>query len=170
MGQVSICSEIDPTSLVPEINIPLNFDIKCILVGNKTVESLRCSWSIACPRCSNCIFILDFTPGFNGLGKDSCKTKRETFRFQYLVQLMVEVRRYTSQMRECCWLSYHNAICPLLMHWKLCDIAQSQWHSDSRYPGLDHPGCGLNSVISYWLSPYPEWSLHDVTQSYQLPQ
>ena len=29
--------------------------------------SLRCSWSIACRGCSNYIFILDFTPGFNGL-------------------------------------------------------------------------------------------------------
>ena len=25
------------------------------------------------------IFILDLIPGFNGLGKDNCKTRRETF-------------------------------------------------------------------------------------------
>ena len=31
----------------------------------------RCSWSIACRRCSNYIFILNLTPGFNGLGKDN---------------------------------------------------------------------------------------------------
>ena len=40
--------------------------------------SFRCSWSIACRRCSNYIFILDLTPGFNEMGKDSCKTRRET--------------------------------------------------------------------------------------------
>ena len=33
-------------------------------------RSLRCSWSIACRRCSNYIFILDLTPGFKGLAKD----------------------------------------------------------------------------------------------------
>ena len=31
--------------------------------------SLRCSWSIACRRYSNYIFILDLKPGFSGLGK-----------------------------------------------------------------------------------------------------
>ena len=46
--------------------------------------SLRCSWSIACRRCSNYIFILDLTPGFNGLGKGNCKT-RETKTIQVLV-------------------------------------------------------------------------------------
>ena len=30
--------------------------------------SLRCSWSIACWHCSNYIFNLNLTPGFNGLG------------------------------------------------------------------------------------------------------
>ena len=41
--------------------------------------SLRCSWSMACRRCSNYIFILNLTPGFIGLGKDNRKTRRETF-------------------------------------------------------------------------------------------
>ena len=35
----------------------------------------------ACRRCSNYIFILDFTPDFNGLGKDNAKTRRETYKF-----------------------------------------------------------------------------------------
>ena len=43
--------------------------------------SLRSSWSIAYRRCSNYIFILDITPGFNGLGKDNHKTRRETSKF-----------------------------------------------------------------------------------------
>ena len=47
------------------------------LVGNKRVDH-SCSWSIAC---SNYIFILDLTPGFNGLGKDNCETGREVLGF-----------------------------------------------------------------------------------------
>ena len=40
--------------------------------------SLRCSWSIACRRCSNYIFILDLTHGLNGLSKDNCKTRQKS--------------------------------------------------------------------------------------------
>ena len=36
-------------------------NIRHTLTGNEIVESLRCSWSIACRRCSNYIFILDLT-------------------------------------------------------------------------------------------------------------
>ena len=54
--------------------------------------SLRFSWSSACR--SNYVFILDFTPGFNELGKDNCKTRRETFKFWDLVRLILEVWRY----------------------------------------------------------------------------
>ena len=50
-------------------------------------RSLRCSWSIACRRCSNYIFILDLTPGFIGLGKDNCTTRRETSKFGDLARL-----------------------------------------------------------------------------------
>ena len=42
----------------------------------KKCWSLRCSWSIACQRCSNYISILELTLGFNGLGRDNCKTRR----------------------------------------------------------------------------------------------
>ena len=31
------------------------------------------------------IFILNLTPGFNGLGKDNYKMRREAFKFWYLV-------------------------------------------------------------------------------------
>ena len=51
------------------------------------------SWSIACRRCANYIFILDLTPGFIGLGKDNCKTRRETFKFGDLVWLILEILR-----------------------------------------------------------------------------
>ena len=51
--------------------------------------SLTCGWSIACRRCSNYIFILDVTPGFNGSGKDSCKMRRETSKFWDLLCLIL---------------------------------------------------------------------------------
>ena len=57
--------------------------------------SLRCSWSIACWRCSNYIFILDLTPGFNGLGKDDYMTRWESFKFWDLVRLILEILRHT---------------------------------------------------------------------------
>ena len=57
-------------------------------------RSLRCSWSIACRRCSNYIFILDLTLGFNGLSKDNYMVRRETFKFRDLVRLIVETLRY----------------------------------------------------------------------------
>ena len=52
--------------------------------------SLRCSWSIACLRCSNYIFILHLTLGFNILCKDSCKPRQETFECWDLVPLILE--------------------------------------------------------------------------------
>ena len=51
--------------------------------------SLRCRWNIACRRSSNYIFILDLTPGFNGLSKDNCKMRRETFKFWDLMSLIL---------------------------------------------------------------------------------
>ena len=55
--------------------------------------SLRCSWSIACQRCSNYIFILNLIPGFNGLGKDNYKMRQEAFKFGDLVRLILETLR-----------------------------------------------------------------------------
>ena len=53
--------------------------------------SLRCSWSIACRRCSN--FILHWSLGFNILCEDNCKPSRETFKFWDLVRLILEILR-----------------------------------------------------------------------------
>ena len=39
------------------------------------------------------IFILDLTPGVNGLGKDSCKTRRESIKFCNLVRLISDILR-----------------------------------------------------------------------------
>ena len=56
--------------------------------------SLRCSWSIACRHWSNYIFIVILIPGFNGLDKDNCKTRQETFKVWYLVHLILELWWY----------------------------------------------------------------------------
>ena len=50
---------------------------------------------MACRRCSNYIFILYLTPGFNELGKDKRKARRETFKFRDFVKLILEIWRYT---------------------------------------------------------------------------
>ena len=52
---------------------------------------LGCSWSIACRRCPNYIFIIYLTPGLNGLDIDNCKKRWETFTFWNLVRLILEI-------------------------------------------------------------------------------
>ena len=71
-------------------------NISHTLVYN-TCWSFRCSWSIACRRCSNYIFIFYLTPWFQG----NCKTMWETFKFSDLVRLILEVWRYS-------FIQYHS--------------------------------------------------------------
>ena len=61
------------------------------LSRKQNCSSLRCSWSIACRRCSNYIFILDLIPRFNISHKDNYKTGRE---FWDLVRLILEIWRH----------------------------------------------------------------------------
>ena len=68
--------------------------IKRTLVSKKNCWSLRCSWSIACRRCPNYIFILDLITGFNGLGKGNCKMRRELSNFCDLLRRILEIRWY----------------------------------------------------------------------------
>ena len=75
-------------------------NIRCTSVGNKIVHLLRCSWSIPFRRCSNYIFILDLTPGFNRLCKDNCKPRQETFNFLYSVHLILEVWLYACKTKK----------------------------------------------------------------------
>ena len=77
------------------ITLPSNISYKAHLTRQDNCWSLRCGWSIACRRCSNYIFILDVTPGFNGLGKDNWKMRQETFKFWNLVLLILEVWWYS---------------------------------------------------------------------------
>ena len=68
--------------------VPSSLYYKTHLSWQSNCWSLRCSWRIACRRCSNYIFILDLTHGFNRLGKDNCKTGRESLKFWNLVRLI----------------------------------------------------------------------------------
>ena len=43
---------------------------------------------------SNYIFIPDLTPGFNGLGRDNCKMRQESFKFCDLVHIILQILRY----------------------------------------------------------------------------
>ena len=69
-------------------------NIRRTLVSKLNCWPLRCSWSIACRRCSNYIFIFQLTLGFNILRKDYCKPRGETFKFFNLVRLILEILRY----------------------------------------------------------------------------
>ena len=53
---------------------------------------------VLCRRCSNYISILDLTSGFNWLGKNNCKTRRETLKFWDFVRLISEVWRYFTKL------------------------------------------------------------------------
>ena len=85
--------------------------------------SLRFSWSIACRRCSNYIFILNLTPGFNRLGKDNYKMRREAFQFSDLVRLILETLRYSI---SCCTGLCYNST---WMYWG--KVTQLGTHSTS---------------------------------------
>ena len=57
-------------------------NISCTLIDNKIVDHsdiIGASPVGAAP--TTYIFILDLTPGFNGMGKDNCKMRRQTFKF-----------------------------------------------------------------------------------------
>ena len=105
-------------------------------------RSLRCSWSIACQRCSNCIFILNLTPGFKGLGKNDFRTRWESFQFWDLVRLILQTLRLTHYKQQ--WVKFNKVL--------------------NSYTCMDHSGYGISqwettlhwNIVSHWLSPYPE--------------
>ena len=76
-------------------------------------------WLLKCAgrRCSNYIFILDLTPGFNGLDIDTCKTKRETFTFWDLMWLTLDVW----------WYSYCGTATPLVVLMGTTDV----WYEEA---------------------------------------
>ena len=77
--------------------------------------SLRCSWSIACRRGSNYIFILNLTPGFNRLGKDNYKMRQKTFKFWDLVQLILGTLWYMKYAHSCVVICFVVAVLTVLV-------------------------------------------------------
>ena len=68
------------------------FNISRTLVDNKLADhSDVVGASPVSLRCSNYIFILDLTPGLNGLRKGNCKMRWESFKFCDLVWLILEI-------------------------------------------------------------------------------
>ena len=56
-----------------------------------------CSWSIACRRCSNYIFIPHLIIGFNTLRNDSCKLRRETFFLGFCASYIIYFTVFTTE-------------------------------------------------------------------------
>ena len=71
-----------------KFKLPSSLQYKTHFSRQLNCWSLRCSWSIACRRCSNYICILQLTLGFNILRKDNCKPRQETFKLWNLVPLV----------------------------------------------------------------------------------
>ena len=96
--------------------------------------SLRCSWSIACRRCSNYIFILNLTPGFNGLGKYNYKMRREAFKFWDCVQLILETVRYL-YVKDCCsWCAARRQAWPYWLNpWFITPHLHFKGHTSWAY-------------------------------------
>ena len=66
-------------------------NISHTLVGNRIVDHSDVVGASPVGSAPNYIFILNSTPGFNGLYRDNCKTRRETIKFLDLVILTLEI-------------------------------------------------------------------------------
>ena len=90
--------------------------ISRILVGNTILFwSPMWIWNSACRHCLGYIFILDLTPRLYGLGKNNCKTTRETFKFWNLVRLILEVWRYMVLL--CCFITIIPPVFTMTSQW-----------------------------------------------------
>ena len=72
------------------------------------VSNIRHTNISTCRRCSNYIFILHSTLGFNILRKDNCKPRRETFKFWNLVRLISEILRYNKSQDKLIFIQHQN--------------------------------------------------------------
>ena len=112
-------------------------------------SSVRCSWSIACRRCANYIFIFDPTPGFNGLGKYNCRMKRETFKF-WNIYIYISVPNHNKQNKS-----------PTVWKFLECSVGScycgTMLHAKSRITGphaqLRHSNIGLTTEECQWQRP-----------------
>ena len=107
-------------------------NIRRTSVRNKIVDH---SHVIACRRCSNYIFILHLVPGFNGLGRNNCKTTRELFKF--LGFGAPYIRNFTVYL-DCLWLDVKHQIMTFLegdSHNSL--FYSSKWYIDGRFVEIE---------------------------------
>ena len=74
-------------------------DVSCTSVGIPLLITPM-YWSIAYRSCSTTSSFP--TPGFNRLGKDNCKSRRETSTFWNLIRRISEVWRYLKCLRWIC--------------------------------------------------------------------
>ena len=77
---------------------------------NAVIETHTVKPLIACQGCSNYIFSLDLTPGFNGLGKDSCDVRWESFKCWDLVWLILEFSWYFAFLLKFHWSACRDRI------------------------------------------------------------
>ena len=124
-------------------------NISGTLVGNKILDHSDVVG--AAPVGSNCIFILDLTPGFIGLGKDNCKTRRGAKTFGDLVRLIIKILRYILNDWHIRWI---HSFQPYMAHsyiWYVC------------FPSRFH--C-MNHVMLFWLCCV--MTIHRTTGSYNM--
>ena len=119
-------------------------DVRYTLLGKKNCWSLRCSWSIACRRCSNYIFILDLTPGFNGLGKDKCKIRWESLKYWDLVQFMLDILRYCHKV--------HGSMKKWDSHWQCLNLdlfayLYGEWQHSMDCMAVEEPLLGITCYV-----------------------
>ena len=84
-------------------------NIRRTLVGNEIGDHsdvVGASPVGAAPNISS--FSTKLTPAFIGLGKDNCKTRRETFEFGDLVRLILEILRYVTN--DLSWSTHRSDV------------------------------------------------------------
>ena len=122
----NVCVVNGPTHSQPRVTEPTFWHKICIckqnhiyrktsnisrtLAGDKIVDNsdvFGASLVGAAPTASQLHLILNLTFGFNGLVKDKCKTKWETFKFWDLVRFILQVFRYIC---VCVFSVYENSL------------------------------------------------------------
>ena len=116
-------THINKTRTMWSCFVPSSLYHKMRLCRQLNCWSIICSWSIACRRCSNYIFILHLSPGFNMLHKDNCKPIREAFQFLDLVSYIRDFTVYwfpVTQIPQYTIPISNSA--PLCVLWDICLI------------------------------------------------
>ena len=72
------------------------YNIKRTSIGNKIADH-----SDVIGASAVYIFIIDSTPGFNGLGNNNCKTRPETLNFWDLMRLILDLTVLDSAFNPC---------------------------------------------------------------------